>query len=463
VNDRSGVPGDLEALSPWVNELAQTFVSLSSDIALVLDAGGVITNVAQSVGDPMAPGAAQWIGRSWADTVTTETRRKIELLLGDVASTGLARRREVNHPGGGGGSDIPVAYTAIRLGAQGPVLAVGRDLRAIAAIQQRFLDAQQELERAYWRTRQAETRERALQQVATDALLVVDATTLAVVSANAAAGACVGIETSALPGRAATTLFDAYSRGPIEELLVTARGGGRPVELRARLAGSHAFASVAATPFRAGDVQRLLVRLRSPEGHAVPAPERRLAAAALGEAVVITDSSGRIRSCDDAFVALLGERDEAALAGRALADWMGDAAQPLDAVLAAVRRDGLLERGPLPLRAADRTLAVNLAASWLTESDQEGIGLVVQPVDAGPGLPAAAQQAVLRAWEVLDGQLGSASLPQMLREAAALAEQHFIQAALQRCGGDAAAAAQLLGVSRDNLGRRRRRSRRRGE
>ena len=40
--------------------------------------------------------------------------------------------------GGNGAGDIPVAYTALRLGKGGPVLAVGRDLRAIAAIQQRF-------------------------------------------------------------------------------------------------------------------------------------------------------------------------------------------------------------------------------------------------------------------------------------------------------------------------------------
>ena len=72
--------GDLSALSPWANELAQTFVSLASDIALVVDAGGVIRNVAQRGGDPLAPAAAHWIGQPWADTVTGETRRKVELL-----------------------------------------------------------------------------------------------------------------------------------------------------------------------------------------------------------------------------------------------------------------------------------------------------------------------------------------------------------------------------------------------
>ncbi len=452
MNQRSGSTSDLEALSPWVNELAQTFVSLSSDIALVMDASGVITRVAQSGGTPMAPEAEQWVGRAWADTVTAETRRKIELLLGDVASTGTARRREVSHPGAAG-ADIPVAYTAIRLGAHGPVLAVGRDLRAIAAIQQQFLDAQQELERGYWRARQAETRERALRQVASDALLVLDAENGTVLSANAAAHR-TGPDGAPL-GRPAGLLFDAHSRAAVEELLGTACSGGRPVELRARLAGSHAYASVAATPFRVGASQRLLLRLRDPTDGAPSAGERRLQAAQAGESVVITDAAGHLRACDESFAALVGQPGEAALVGRALSDWLGDPQQPLEALLADTRREGLAERDGLALRGSAAAQRARVSASWLAEGDQEGIGLIVRPGE-GPGMASAAQRAFLQAWGMLDEQLGRTSLPQMMREAAALAERHFIQAALQRCGGDAAAAAQLLGVSRDNLARRRR-------
>lgn len=452
MNQRSGTTSDLEALSPWVNELAQTFVSLSSDIALVMDAGGVISQVAQAGGTPMAPDAAQWIGRTWADTVTAETRRKIELLLGDVASTGLARRREVSHPGGSG-SDIPVAYTAIRLGAGGPVLAVGRDLRAIAAIQQQFLDAQQELERGYWRARQAETRERALHQVGSDALLVLEAEGGVVRAANAAARRH-GLGESPL-GRPAALLFDAHSRAAVEDLLGTARSGGRPVELRARLAGSHAYSSVAATPFRVGASQRLLLRLRDPHDGTASAGARRQRAALAGACVVITDAAGHVRACDEGFAALVGQPGEAALVGRPLTEWLGDAAQPLDVLLAETRREGLAEREAVALRGSAAAPSALVSASWLAEGDQEGIGLIVRPGE-GPGLSDDAQRAFVQAWDTLDGQLGRNSLPQMMREAAALAERHFIQAALQRCGGDVAAAAQLLGVSRDNLARRRR-------
>ena len=89
-----GKPNDLSALSAWAPQLAEAFVSLSSDIALVLDENGVVLNVAQGGTSPLAPSAHEWVGRAWVDTVTGDTRSKVGLLLKDVTTTGFARRRE---------------------------------------------------------------------------------------------------------------------------------------------------------------------------------------------------------------------------------------------------------------------------------------------------------------------------------------------------------------------------------
>lgn len=209
----TGEPVDLGALSAWAPQLAEAFVSLASDIALVLDADGIVLNVAQGGAAPLAPAAHEWIGRAWVDTVTGDTRAKINALLKDEASTGMARRRELNHPSSTG-VDIPVAYTALRLGQHGPVLVVGRGLRAVAAIQQRFVDAQREMERGYWRTRQSESRYRLLFQVATDAMLVVDAQSLHILEANqAAAGVRLRAPLAWRRGRTAVRVAPARAAG----------------------------------------------------------------------------------------------------------------------------------------------------------------------------------------------------------------------------------------------------------
>ena len=92
----SAVPPDLSALSPLAPELAATIARVASDIAIVIDPQGVICSVAD--GDSGLSGAsAAWVGQRWVDTVTEGTRRKIELLMQEVQTNGVTRRREVNH------------------------------------------------------------------------------------------------------------------------------------------------------------------------------------------------------------------------------------------------------------------------------------------------------------------------------------------------------------------------------
>lgn len=436
---------DLAALSPWAPEMARALVSLDSDIALVVGPDGVIRDVVQGGGAILAGPAADWIGQRWIETVTAETRVKIERLLSDVASTGVARRREVNHPAADG-MTIPVAYTAVRLGDDGPVIVVGRDLRAVAAIQQRFVDAQRDLERGYWSARQAEQRYRALFQVATDAVLVVDALEFKVVDANEAASRLFDRSVEQLVGHDVRIGFERHSRGAVEELLKTARGTGRPAEIRARLVGTVTAASVSATPFRSDNAMHLLVRVREAPGPAALAElGQSLARWVDGahEGVVITDPSGRVIAANRTFLEYAGAADEGALTGRLLAEALGAAAGTFHALLTDARLQGLAQARGLRLRRGP----VDVSAALLTEGDQECIGLMFG--DLRRTVPAAPE-----AGDPL-AQLGSAPLPELLREARARTEQLLIVAALARCDGDAAAAARLLGISVSTLRRRR--------
>lgn len=157
VGSYSARSGDLAELSDLAPTLADALGLLSSDIALVLDDAGVIRKMVFGgpEADSIRAAGADWAGRALRETVTDCTRGKVDALLRDVSLLGVTRPRHVNHLDPDG-AEIPVAYTALRLGAGGPVVVVGRDLRAVRAIQQRFLDAQQELERGYWARRQAD-------------------------------------------------------------------------------------------------------------------------------------------------------------------------------------------------------------------------------------------------------------------------------------------------------------------
>ncbi len=458
-------PLDLGKLSAWAPELARTFAALSNDIALVIDAGGVIRTVEQGQADPIAAAAHSWVGQSWIDTVSADTRVKIEKLLQEASSQGVARRREVSHPLDRGTS-IPVAYTAIRLGEHGPVLAVGRDMRAIAAIQERFIETQQDMERGYWSVRQAESRYRLLFQVATDAVMVIDPETLLILDANPAAGALFSSTGEPLIGKHATVGFGHASRGAVHELLVTARRSGQSGEIGARLLGSVAMTSVAATSFRADDAMRLLVRVRAADlpsaqsgvdgvrgatlaGRAMPTPE------SADDAAAVTDSSGRILLANPAFLQLVRVAREDEAKGRPLIDWLGAPERPLDKLIPQVRRQGVVGGFAATMRpAVGRGERVEVSATLLTEGDQECIGFTFRRSRTAEP-PAIAPAPVLSAHLTrLVERIGQLSLPGLVQEAASLAEAHFIQLALERTGGDADAAAALLGVDRDRLARR---------
>jgi transcriptional regulator PpsR len=453
VSGNSDHPRDLGELSGWAPELAKTFVSLSSDIALVIDSDGVIRNVAQGQDDPVAPGAYHWVGRPWIDTVSGDTRPKITHLLKEVSSTGIARRREVNHPVTDD-SSIPISYTAIRLGEKGPVLAVGRDLRAIAAIQQRYVESQQDMERGYWQARQAEARYQLLFQVATDAVMVLDAETFQIIEANNAAVQLYGVSAQEMHGRPVSFAFEHHSRGALNELLGNARRTGESGEIRARLQGTHTSTSVVATPFRTQDAMRLLVRLRTIDAaNAASSLTQNLSRLVdqTRDGVVVTDSSGRIRIANPAFLALVRQGSEKQVTNEPLMNWLGLEDRPLAALVAQVRRDGIVRQVRAFLRHAgghsgpqrEAARAVEVSATLLTEGDQECIGFTIHPITEGaaPGAGAVGvslsehAEALRSGIEALAAQVGERALADLVVDATALAERHFAAIAQWREAG----------------------------
>lgn len=444
---------DLGRLSPFAAELASVIASVASDIALVVDENGVIRDVATAPGEGVTPVAREWIGRPWVETVTRETRPKIEQMLQEAVAGVVTRRREVNHPARNGG-EIPIAYAAIRLGEAGPVLAVGRELRVVAALQQRLLDAQAEIEREYWKQRQAESRYRTLFQVATDAVLIVDAATLTIVDANRAAVDLFDLDPERMIGSHATVGIDRGSRPAVEELLATARATGRPGEIRARLVGRHGEARIAATPFRSDDVMLLLVRASRGDLLTVGAARLARMVELMPDALVVCDAGGRVQVANRAFVQLVRLADEAEVRGRSLGDWLDPTGDDLRSVLATTQRLGIAARMSARLQPhGGGTLEVAISAVLLPEGEQTLVGMILRPQPSDPSTPALGPE-LTQAIERLAAQIGAADLPALVRTAAEIAERELLSAALRRCAGDITCAAALLRLAPEDLRQR---------
>lgn len=440
---------DDSALAALAPEVATAVVRVAGDIALVVGEDGVIRSVAES-GLPLAGAGQDWVGRAWADVVGNGTRRKVELLLQEARQQGWSRRREFSHPGAGG-DEIPLSWAAVRLGRHGPLLAVGRDLRAVGAIQQRFLDAQQELERDYWQRRQAEGHYRLMFQVATDAVLVLDAASSEVIDANPSAVELFGRPQAGWQGLAARGLVEAAVQPAFDELLANARSTGRAAEVRLRAAASGLPLDVSATPFRAEGRRCLLLRARRAAAGAGDAQSVLDFVRQTPDAVVVTDAGGRVLWTNPAFAELCHAPDPTRLRGTEIAQALGDDAQQWATLLARVRARGIVGHATVRLRLFGAPpLQCDVSAALLAEGDQEHIGFTLRPQSrraATVGLAEDLAQDV----GLLVARLGQASLPELMAEAASLIEKQLIGAALQRVGGRLDGAADLLRLSAEQL------------
>lgn len=457
-----GVRRRLEAPGKWLAdvdpEAASRLVAAASDLALVIDAHGLIQDLAfgsEDLAGELDNGSA-WIGQPWTIAVTVESRPKIEALLREAGGGDPPRWRQVNHPTGRG-ADVPVMYSAVKVGAQGAVVALGRDLRAIALLQQRLVDAQQSLERDYWRMRQVETRYRLLFQSASEAVLIVDAGTQKILEANPAAAQLLADGAPTLAGRAFPEGFDAAGTRAIAELLGAARRAGRADAVRARLAEGGRELSVSASLFRQEDAVLLLVRLSPADvvGSGLPRHKSQLlkAAESVPDALVVTAADGRILAANRAFLELAQLATEEQARGESLDRWLGRPGVDLSVLTANLRQHGTVRLFATTLRGEYGTTAeVEISAVALVNGEQPCLGFTIRNIGRRLSAePRPGARELPRSVDQLTELVGRVSLKDLVREATDVIERLCIEAALEMTGDNRASAAEMLGLSRQSL------------
>ena len=439
-------------------ESAIALIGASGDIALVVDNKGVIRDVTTNeTSESFGEESAHWVGKSWVDTVTIESRGKVEALLRDVATSGVSRRRQVNHPTATG-PDLPVAYTAVRVGtgSTSGVVAVGRDMRAIASLQQRLVETQQALERDYWRLRHVETRYRLLFQVSSEAILVVDASNRRIVDANDAAGRLFDKSTDKLIGRTFPIGVESSTEAALEEALANARTAGRSGTIEAKLANGGATVEVSVSCFRQDAVSLFLVRftatgLNLPRESEIGAEVAELLANT-PDGFVVTDNDGRVISANRAFLDLVQLAGEQQAHGRLISEWIGRPGADLGVFLATLRKHGAVRLMATAVRGEQGgTAEAEISAASAPTNSPQCIGFILRDVGRRVAHGPQGARDLTLAVEQLTSLVGRVALRDLLRDTSDLVERHFIEAALELTDDNRTAAAEVLGLSRQSL------------
>ena len=431
-------------------DAAARLAEASGDLVLVLDADGTIIDLAMSSTEVAIEGSDHWIGKRWLDVVTSESRAKVEDMLGVATATKPTRWRQINHPTSAG--DVPVRYWALPSGNDGRVIAVGRDLRASAVLQQRLLQAQQALERDYLRLRQAESRYRMLFDRAAEAILVVEADTRRIREANPAAIKLLGASEGSLTGRALVSVADASVHEALIAYLGAVSAADQP-PMAVALPGGRGSVILSASVFRQDSASYFLIRIDGGAMRDTRGDGQMLdVLARMPDAFCLTDAALTVIEVNTAFVDLTHMASVERVRGTPLNAYVGRAGIDLDMIVAQVREHGAARNMATVVRAADGGQEdVEISAVSAPGADGECFGFSIRVVARrSRDLPPAARD-LPRSVEQLTELVGRMSLKDIVRESTDLIERLCIEAALAHTSDNRASAAEILGVSRQSL------------
>jgi len=431
------------------SDLSSTLIAEASDICLLIDANGIVQDVALGSSDPQLEMALAWVGKPWVDTVTAESTEKISDLLAPKSSS--SKWRQVNHPTDGN-LDLPVMYKTVSTG-DGMVLAVGRDLSQISNLQQRLLDVQQSLERDYSRLHQAEIRFRMLFSMTSEAILFVDADSRKIVEANPAAGKLLAKPTNRIINRQFPRGFSDNSNDAIEELLVRVRAAGRAEAIIVRSANDHRSFRLNASLVRREEGQFFLIRLRASEETSRDDTMQRMIdiIQRSPDAFVITDPDGRILTTNKAFLDLVSVATDLQVVNQSLDRWLGRPGVDASLLIRNLRnRPEVRHFTTTVYPEFGQPIEVELSAVSALESDEPCFGFIIRRVLA-PVRSHENEEALPRSLKEMTELVGRVPLKDLVRETTDIIERMCIESALEMTKGSRAAAAEMLGLSRQSL------------
>lgn len=434
-----------------------TLIETVGDVVLVVEPGGQIVEMwvgnaelKQELGD-------RWQGLAWVDTVTEGARGKVEEILGLSGSPkGSSSWHDLEHRLEDG-SELPMRYGVVSLGRDGCLVAIGRDLRPVAALQQQVLNAQLTLEQDYWRLRQVETRYRLLFQMAADAVMIIDEASGRIVEANPAASKLLGDGGKSIVGKPFPLGFDSAGSELVSSLLAEthAVGSGSAAHVGSA-AGDQEFV-VTANRLHQDHETRFLVRISLMSPHETPGLEQDTVD--FGEllrqapdAVLLTDREGRIEAANQTFLDLAQLASEEQALGQSLDRWLGRTGVDLNVLLTNLRQRQVVKLFATALRGEfGATTEVEISACLYSEGERPTLAFFVRDVGRRLSAEKPLSTQLPRSVEQLTQQVGRVPLKDLVRQSTDLIEKLCIERALEVTSDNRASAAELLGLSRQSL------------
>ena len=431
--------------------------AMQPDVTLLLDMDGVIREATLSPA-MQAESVDGWLGRPWVEIAGDLGGDKVKRMVEDARASGISAFRQINQrfPSG---LELPIEFTTVLLGGRAGMLAIGKNLQAVAELQSRLIAAQQTMERDYWKLREIETRYRLVFDASDEAVVIVSPANLRIVEANRAAVEALNSSrrrNEDLAGREFLHDVASEDREAVREMLNRVRERGKALSILVHL-GPDAKSWMLRGSLIASDPGHVFLLQFTAAANAPVEREQDAGSTVeklidrLPDGFVALDQTGIIQHANQAFLDLVQIGSKGSAIGESLGRWLWQPGADLNALLANIERHGTVRLFTTTVRGELGTdTEIEISAAQNDDEEQKYIGVLLRNV--ARRLPVYGEGDMLRsALGSASEQIGKSSLRKLVKNAVSIVEQHYVKQALELAGGNRTATAELLGLSRQSL------------
>ena len=432
-------------------------LATSSDIALLIDSKAKIHSILLNASEKLYGNLSHWEGRDLNQFLTIESRPKLKkaldrMLEGETIFYGL----ELNHEDNAQWK-FPVRYNIHCLGDHNKILLLGRDLRTLSENQQRLIQAQIAVERSNEEKREYDAHFRLLLNSINEPVAFINADTGSVLHANGSFTDLIGIEETELENtKLQNTLTNRTERRDFIEKLTLAAYGHYHLDVNITARDEPQDVRITSEIYRTAGQKILMCKLRETSGG--PTADGDFIDNLVStfhhssDAMVFSDSKGAIQYVNERFLDLVNAGHKKEVVGQNLAEFLGRGQIDLAIMLENVAKSGSVKTYATHLKSSfGAKIDVEASVSKNQSEKNTLIAFIIREVshlDANQSnVFAHAQQDETSAKDLV----GRATLKEIVSETTDVIEKVCIEAALEMTNNNRAAAAEMLGLSRQSL------------
>ncbi len=439
-------------------EILGDIIAEVADVGVVISETGAILSVLVNPSNDAFRQLERWENKDIRATLTIESVSKFESRLAEfLGDKPNVRPVELNHTDGSSRWEAPVRYSFHRIGPDGAILLLGRDLRPIAEMQQQLVEAQLSLERDYETQREYDTRFRVLMESTSEAVLFVSVLTGEITEANSAAVALVDRPLENLIGNQLSGCFEGRKRGDMVDALASQAISERNKKITADLRGGGGTVEIFPTLFRAAGERILLCRLIPEDQNSASVDDLSQNLHALyangPDPMVFTSDTGDVLSANEAFLDMIDVAHDVNVRDRSIADYLQRGSVDFKVMAENAARAGRMRNYATKLAGEyGSPRAVEVSVTKIMAGQETIFAFVLRDAGRAEATQSRSQHPTSdESMRSVVELVGSATLKDIVAETTNVVEKMCIETAVELTMNNRVAAAEMLGLSRQSL------------